>query len=118
MRLERGEREAFAGDPASLDWRRYWIDVHVPGLRRWIYPRLEGKRPPREPRRELSLARLEGKIVFNAILDRFEDLQLVDQEILWAQNSLIRGVDRLLVDYRKRPISRFDQTPATAGNRA
>jgi cytochrome P450 len=54
----------------------------------------------------LSLARLEGKIAFNAILDRFDDLTLVDTDPPWAQNSLIRGPDRLLVDYRLNTESR------------
>ena len=42
--------------PEQLDWRRYWIEVHMPGLRRWIFPRFEGK--PRElfrPQHPVSL---------------------------------------------------------------
>lgn len=43
----------FRFDPQALDWRRYWIDVHIPGLRRWCYPLFEGKTPesytPRHP---------------------------------------------------------------------
>ena len=38
----------FAFDPERIDWRRYWIDVHVPGLRIWAFPLIEGKRPPRD----------------------------------------------------------------------
>ncbi len=33
----------FRFDPASIDWRRYWMDVHMPGLRRWCFPEYEGK---------------------------------------------------------------------------
>ncbi len=29
--------------PEQIDWRRYWIEVHMPGLRRWIFPRFEGR---------------------------------------------------------------------------
>jgi 1-acyl-sn-glycerol-3-phosphate acyltransferase len=29
-----GEMPVF--DPESLDWRHYWLDVHIPGLRRWV----------------------------------------------------------------------------------
>ncbi|MEZ4452342.1 MAG: SDR family oxidoreductase [Nannocystaceae bacterium] len=43
----------FQFDPKAIDWRRYWIDVHIPGLRRWCYPLFEGKTPdsysPRHP---------------------------------------------------------------------
>lgn len=38
----------FAFDPERIDWRRYWIDVHMPGLRKWAFPLIEGKRPPRD----------------------------------------------------------------------
>lgn len=30
-----------------MDWRHYWVDVHVPGLRRYAFPLIEGRRPPR-----------------------------------------------------------------------
>ncbi len=45
------ERETFAYDTAGLDWWEYWIDIHIPALRRWTYPLIEG-RPleAREPR--------------------------------------------------------------------
>ena len=37
----------FSWGPELYDWRKYWIDVHVPGLRRWAFPLIEGKRPER-----------------------------------------------------------------------
>jgi long-chain acyl-CoA synthetase len=40
------ERE-FDWGPALFDWRSYWLDVHMPGLRRWAFPLIEGKRPER-----------------------------------------------------------------------
>jgi thioester reductase-like protein len=45
------EREVFGYDTAGLDWWEYWIDIHIPALRRWTYPLIEG-RPleEREPR--------------------------------------------------------------------
>lgn len=46
-----GERETFGYDTAGLDWWEYWINIHIPALRRWTYPLIEG-RPleAREPR--------------------------------------------------------------------
>jgi thioester reductase-like protein len=45
------EREQFGYDTRSLDWWEYWIDIHIPALRRWTYPLIEGRplevRPPR-----------------------------------------------------------------------
>ena len=37
----------FRFEPESIDWRKYWIEVHIPGLRRWAFPLIEGKRPER-----------------------------------------------------------------------
>jgi thioester reductase-like protein len=46
------ERSLFAFDPESIDWWDYWINVHIPALRRWCYPLMEGRpletRAPRE----------------------------------------------------------------------
>jgi len=36
----------FQFDPESFEWRQYWIEVHMPGLRRWAFPLFEGKSPP------------------------------------------------------------------------
>lgn len=33
--------------PETIDWRGYWLDVHMPGLRRWAFPLIEGRRPER-----------------------------------------------------------------------
>ena len=45
------ERDQFSYDTASLDWWEYWINIHIPALRKWTYPLIEGRpldaRPPR-----------------------------------------------------------------------
>lgn len=35
--------EALAFRPERIDWRTYWADTHMNGLRRWVWPELEGK---------------------------------------------------------------------------
>ncbi|HYA97798.1 MAG TPA: SDR family oxidoreductase, partial [Methylomirabilota bacterium] len=57
------EREAFGFEPEAIDWWDYWINIHIPALRRWCYPLMEGK--PLEPRspRELDWARATGSPV-------------------------------------------------------
>ncbi len=37
------EKEVFGYDTAGLDWWEYWIDIHIPALRRWTYPLIEGR---------------------------------------------------------------------------
>ena len=39
------EIEAFGYDSEVIDWYDYWINLHVPALRRWTYPLIEGRRP-------------------------------------------------------------------------
>lgn len=45
------ERDQFGYITRSLDWWEYWINIHIPALRRWTYPLIEGRplevRPPR-----------------------------------------------------------------------
>jgi long-chain acyl-CoA synthetase len=38
------EEPFFHYEPRDLDWRRYWIDQHVPGLRRWSFPVIDNKK--------------------------------------------------------------------------
>src|SRR5439155_533740 len=40
-RLTPGDREKLPWDPEKIDWRRYWLDVHVQGLEEWVFPGLE-----------------------------------------------------------------------------
>ncbi|HTQ60406.1 MAG TPA: SDR family oxidoreductase [Candidatus Solibacter sp.] len=46
------EKAIFDFSPESIDWWDYWINVHIPALRRWCYPLMEGRplesRVPRE----------------------------------------------------------------------
>ncbi len=49
------ERSAFGYDARSLDWWDYWINVHIPALRKWCYPLIEGRPPEERPRRNVPL---------------------------------------------------------------
>jgi thioester reductase-like protein len=65
--LPADERTLFDFAPESIDWWDYWINVHIPALRRWCYPLMEGRpleaREPRamdwsgEPPREAALSK-------------------------------------------------------------
>jgi alcohol-forming fatty acyl-CoA reductase len=52
--LSKEERPLFEFSPECVDWWDYWINIHIPALRRWCYPLMEGR--PLEPRapRELD----------------------------------------------------------------
>lgn len=47
--LDGVERNTFRFGVAHLDWQRYWLDVHLPGLVKWSFPLLEGKEAPLDP---------------------------------------------------------------------
>ncbi len=49
------EYAAFGYDPSSIDWWDYWINIHVPALRRWVYPLIEGRPMEERPHRAFSL---------------------------------------------------------------
>ena len=50
------ERAAFEYNPTSVDWWDYWINIHIPALRRWVYPLIEGRPTESRPRRAFSLS--------------------------------------------------------------
>jgi len=53
--LAPAERANFGYDPRALDWWDYWINVHIPALRKWCYPLIEGHKPEALPRRSVPL---------------------------------------------------------------
>jgi len=50
------EREDFGYKTQWLDWWDYWINVHIPALRRWTYPLIEGRPLEARAPRSLNLA--------------------------------------------------------------
>ena len=53
--LPQEERAVFGYDPSTVDWWDYWINIHIPALRRWVYPLIEGRPMEERPRRAFSL---------------------------------------------------------------
>jgi thioester reductase-like protein len=37
------EKALFDFAPETIDWWDYWINIHIPALRRWCYPLMEGR---------------------------------------------------------------------------
>jgi hypothetical protein len=59
------EQADFGYDARALDWWDYWINVHIPALRKWCYPLIEGRQLEPRPRRSVPLAARDGKIAAN-----------------------------------------------------
>lgn len=60
--LVAGEKADFGYHTRSIDWWEYWINIHIPALRRWTYPLIEGRPLEARPARtfRLSLAAEEN----------------------------------------------------------
>ncbi len=54
------ERARFGYDARSVDWWDYWINVHIPALRKWCYPLIEGRPLEVRPRRRPEVDRRAG----------------------------------------------------------
>lgn len=47
-RLADKDRKLLRWSPQSIDWYDYWLRVHLPGLEKWVFPKLEeGDKPKR-----------------------------------------------------------------------
>ena len=50
------DKARFGYDTRSIDWWDYWLNVHIPALRKWTYPLIEGRPLEARPAREFHLA--------------------------------------------------------------
>ena len=50
------ERKRFGYETWAIDWWDYWINIHIPALRRWTYPLIEGRPLEARPARSFQLS--------------------------------------------------------------
>lgn len=50
------ERSRFSYNTCAIDWWEYWINTHIPALRRWTYPLIEGRPLEARPARTFQLS--------------------------------------------------------------
>jgi len=56
------EQADFGYNTAAIDWWEFWINIHVPALRRWTYPLIEGRPLEARPARNFRLAEAESGV--------------------------------------------------------
>jgi long-chain acyl-CoA synthetase len=39
--MSEADRQALPWDPETIEWRSYWLDLHLPGLKKWVFPSLD-----------------------------------------------------------------------------
>jgi long-chain acyl-CoA synthetase len=49
------EKAEFGYDTRSIDWWEYWINIHIPALRKWTYPLIEGRPLEARPARSFEM---------------------------------------------------------------
>ncbi len=57
------ERRNFSYDASYIDWWEYWINIHIPALRKWSYPLIEGKPIDNRSRRSIGVSKPERSAV-------------------------------------------------------
>ncbi|MFL5271654.1 MAG: AMP-binding protein [Anaeromyxobacteraceae bacterium] len=59
-RLAPADQARLPWDPEALDWRHYWLEVHMKGLEEWVFPGLEedAKKKVHAPRQHRDLVEL------------------------------------------------------------
>ncbi len=62
--------------PETIDWRSYWIDVHIPGLERWAFPQL---------RLQAGGSPTEFDPEFESLTALFEDRARFGRIVLWRR---------------------------------
>ena len=55
------EKPDFCYDTRSIDWWDYWINIHIPALRKWTYPLIEGRPLEARPARNFQLDAANGE---------------------------------------------------------
>jgi thioester reductase-like protein len=56
------EKRDFGYDTCSIDWWDYWINIHIPALRKWTYPLIEGRPLEARPARSFDLGAKEEAV--------------------------------------------------------
>ena len=56
------ERQVFGYDANYIDWWDYWINIHIPALRKWAYPIIEGRPVENKSRRAVEMQTREQSI--------------------------------------------------------
>ncbi|MGH9755704.1 MAG: SDR family oxidoreductase [Blastocatellia bacterium] len=60
--LPEEERAAFGYDANYIDWWDYWINIHIPALRKWSYPIIEGRPVENKTRRAVQIQTPEESV--------------------------------------------------------
>ncbi len=117
-RLSPEDRARVPWDPEALDWRRYWLDVHMKGMEEWVFPGLEEESEKRvhAPKAHRDLVEL-----LDAACERWGDrvalrMQGAPRERL-TYAELRRGADAVASFLRAAGVAKGDRVLLASENR-
>ena len=106
-------------DPHGIDWRRYFLEVHLPGLEKWVFPGLEEEREKRKAihaHRDLlelfdaAVHAYRHRVAFRRVEDEREERFTYGEVHRWAARvgsfllrSGVKHGDRVLLISENRP---------------
>ena len=106
-------------DPHAIDWRRYFLEVHLPGLEKWVFPGLEEERERRKAihaHRDLlelfdaAVHAYRHRVAFRRVEDEREERFTYGEVHRWAARvgsfllkSGVKPGDRVLLVSENRP---------------
>jgi thioester reductase-like protein len=73
VQLPADEVERFGYDATSIDWWEYWINIHIPALRKWSYPIIEGRPTETRASRSFTLESASGRVAVASKASRLAD---------------------------------------------
>ena len=117
-RLSPRDRALLPWDPEALDWRAYWLDVHMKGMEEWVFPGLEEEadRKVHAPRQHRDLVEL-----LEAACHRWPDRVALSMDGARKERFTFREVralsDRIAGWLRANGVSRGDRVLLASENR-
>jgi long-chain acyl-CoA synthetase len=124
-RLSLADQMALPWDPESIDWRRYWFDVHFEGLKKWTFPVLDdefGKKPKSVyTHKDLlemfgAAAKLHRHRVAMRLLPEPIDGK-ADEPIVYTYERVLDMAEQAAAQLRERGVTQGDRVALMSENR-
>ncbi|MCA9598686.1 MAG: AMP-binding protein [Myxococcales bacterium] len=63
-RVNGADRDKICWQPEQIDWRQWFLEVHVPALEKWVFPKIDERirRPRKAPERHETLTSMLGEM--------------------------------------------------------
>jgi long-chain acyl-CoA synthetase len=117
-RLSPADRARIPWDPEALDWRRYWLDVHMKGMEDWVF---RGFEEEAERRVHAPKARRDLLELLDAAAERWKDRVALrmqgERKERYTYGELKRAVDAVAAFLRAAGVAKGDRVLLASENR-